>query len=121
MKFKIGRAKYKNANVPVFSAVIDETKVNLVESIHNIFDKGVDAAFKENFMQSAILNHKKKIGYVRAIDLKLEELSADEQKQVEADEAAEAAAEAAEAAGAAAEAPAMEPATQTEENNTENK
>ena len=125
MKFKIGRAKYKNANVPVFSAVIDETKINLVESIHNIFDKGVDAAFKENFMQSAILNHKKKIGYVRAIDLKLEELSADEQKQVEADEAAEAAAEAAEAAAGAdaaiaSEAPAVEPATQTEENNTEN-
>ena len=73
-----------------------------------------------------ILNHKKKIGYVRAIDLKLEELSADEQKQVEADEAAEAAAEAAEAAAGAdaaiaAEAPAMEPAAQTEENNTENK
>ena len=96
MKFKIGRAKYKNGNVPIFSAVIDQTKINLVKSIHNIFEKGVDAAFRENSMQSAILEHKNKIGYVRAVDVKLEELSADEQKQVEADEAAEAAAEAAE-------------------------
>ena len=89
MKFKIGRAKYKNGNVPIFSAVIDQTKINLVKSIHNIFEKGVDAAFRENSMQSAILEHKNKIGYVRAVDVKLEELSADEQKQVEADEAAE--------------------------------
>ena len=96
MKFKIGRAKYKNGNVPAFSSVIDETKINLVESIHNIFDKGVDAAFKENIMQSAILDHKRNINYVRAIDIKLEELSPDEQKQVEADEAAEEVEEAAE-------------------------
>lgn len=122
MKFKIGRAKYKNANVPVFSSVIDETKINLVESIHNIFDKGVDAAFRENFMQSAIIDHKRKINYVRAIDLKLEELSADEQKQVEADEAAEAAAEAAGAAAAAAAAAGAEAAAEAtpETANTEN-
>ena len=117
MKFKIGRAKYKNGNVPVFSAVIDQTKINLVKSIHNIFEKGVDAAFRENSMQSAILEHKNKIGYVRAVDVKLEELSADEQKQVEADEAAEAAAEAAE------EAPAEnlpEETVKPEETNTDN-
>lgn len=101
MKFKIGRAKYKSGNVPIFSAVIDQTKINLVKSIHNIFEKGVDAAFKENAMQTAIMEHKNKIGYVRAVDVKIEELSADEQKQVEADEAAETAAEAAEAAAAA--------------------
>ena len=93
MKFKIGKAKYKSGNVPVFSSVIDQTKINLVTSIQNIFEKGVDAAFKENSMQSAIIEHKHKIGYVRAIDIKLEELSAEEQKQMEADEAAEAAAE----------------------------
>ena len=83
MKFKLGKAKYKNRNVPVFSTVIDETKVNLVESIRNIFDKGVDAAFVDNSKQSAIEEHKKKIGYVQAVDQKMEELSEDEQKQLE--------------------------------------
>ena len=83
MKFKIGKAKYKNKNVPVFSTVIDDTKVNLVKSIRNIFDKGIDAAIDENRRMSAIEQHKKKIGYVQAVDQKLEELSADEQKQFE--------------------------------------
>ncbi len=96
MKFKIGKAKYKSDNVPVFSAVIDQTKVNLVKSIRNIFDKGVDAAVRENIRQSAILDHKQKIGYVKAVDMKLEELSASEQKQMEEAQAADEAAEAAE-------------------------
>ncbi len=96
MKFKIGKAKYKNGNVPVFTAVVDQTKINLAESIRNIFDKGVDAAVRENIRQAAILDHKQKIGYVNAVDMKLEELSASEQKQMEAEQAADQAAEAAE-------------------------
>jgi hypothetical protein len=88
MKFKIGKAKYKNRNVPVFSAVIDDTKVNLIESIRNIFDKGVDAVIDENRKMSAIEKHKKDIGYIQAVDQKLEELSADEQKQFEAEQEA---------------------------------
>ena len=83
MKFKIGRAKYRNRNVPVFSTVIDDTKVNLVESIRHIFDKGIDNAIDENSRMSAIENHKKSIGYVQAVDQKLEELSAEEQKELE--------------------------------------
>ena len=83
MKFKLGKAKYKNKNVPVFSTVIDDTKVNLVKSIRNIFDKGIDAAIDENRKMKAIEEYKKNIGYVQAIDQKLEELSADEQTQLE--------------------------------------
>ena len=89
MKFKIGKAKYKNRNVPVFSTVIDNTKINLVESIRNIFDKGVTAAIIENENMGAIEEHKKEIGYVQAVDQKMEELSADEQKQLEAEQQAE--------------------------------
>ena len=95
MKFRIGKAKYKNAKVPVFSTVIDDTKINLVSSIKGIFEKGVDAAIKENEMQQEITAHKEEIGYVNAVDMELEELSEKEQKQMEADEAAEAAAQAA--------------------------
>ena len=89
MKFKLGKAKYKNKNVPVFSTVIDQTKVNLVESIRNIFDKGVDNAIRDNAAQSLIEKYKKRISYVQAIDQKLEELSADEQKQLEAEQETE--------------------------------
>jgi len=83
MKFKIGKAKYKNRNVPVFSTVIDQTKVNLVQSIRSIFDKGVDKVVEVNSEQGVIEEHKRKIGYVQAVDQKMEELSEDEQKQLE--------------------------------------
>ena len=89
MKFKIGKPKYKSREVPVFSTVIDNTKINLVESMRNVFDKGVDAVMRESAAHRAIEEHKKKIGYVQAVDQKMEELSADEQKQLEADQQAE--------------------------------
>lgn len=89
MKFKIGKPKYKSREVPVFSTVIDNTKINLVESMRNVFDKGVDAILRESAAHRAIEEHKKKIGYVQAVDQKMEELSADEQKQLEADQQAE--------------------------------
>ena len=85
MKFKIGKAKYKSRNVPVFSKVIDDTKINLVKSIRNIFDKGVDAVISESRRMKAIEEHKKSIGYVQAVDQKMEELSESEQKQLEAE------------------------------------
>lgn len=88
MKFRIGRAKYKSTKVPVFSSVIDETRINLVESIRSIFSKGVEAAIRENERQEVIAGHKQEIGYIQAVDLELEELSAEEAKQLEADEAA---------------------------------
>lgn len=83
MKFKIGKPKYKNANVPVFTTVIDETRINLVESIHSIFEKGVELAVKENEKQEAIEELKQQIGYVNAAEQQIEELSAEEQKQLE--------------------------------------
>ena len=87
MKFKIGKAKYKNTNVPVFSAVIDTTKINLVNSIRGIFEKGVEAAISENAKNEAINKHKEAIGYVRAVDQELEALSEKEQMQMKEDEA----------------------------------
>ena len=85
MKFKIGKAKYKNKKLPVFTAVIDETKINLVESIRNIYERGVDIAIRQNEEQAAIENLKKEIGYVNAAEQNMEELSAEEQKQLEED------------------------------------
>ena len=93
-KFKIGKPKYKNADVPAFSSVIDETKVNLVQSIKDIFRKGVDAAIKDNNLDS-VNEFKRKMNYVRAVDQQLEALSEEEQKKLEEEEAAAAAEEAA--------------------------
>lgn len=87
MKFKIGKAKYKSTDVPVFSAVIDTTKINLVKSIRGIFEKGVEAAINENEQKEAIERHKQEIGYIRAVDQEFEALSEKEQKQMEAEEA----------------------------------
>ena len=86
MKFKIGKAKYKNTNVPVFSSVIDTTKINLVSSIRGIFEKGVEAAIAENEKNEAIEKHKQEIGYVRAIDQELVALSKNEEEQIKAEE-----------------------------------
>jgi len=83
MKFKIGKPKYKNTKVPVFTEVIDQTRINLAESIRRIFDKGVEAAVSENERQEAIASFKKETGFVNAVDQQLEELSADEKKQLE--------------------------------------
>lgn len=100
-KFRIGKAKYKTTKIPVFTAVIDDTRINLLSSIKGIFEKGVEAAISENEKQTAINEHKQNIGYVNAVDMQLEELSASEQAQVESDEQAEEA-KAAEAADLAA-------------------
>lgn len=83
MKFKIGKPKYRNTDVPVFTAVIDQTRINLAESIRGIFNKGVDLAIRENESQEAINELKEKIGYVNAAEQTMEELSAEEQKLLE--------------------------------------
>lgn len=83
MKFKIGKPKYRNENVPVFTAVIDETRINLAESIRDIFAKGVEAAVSENERQEAITGLKQEIGFVNAVDQEMEELSSEEQKLIE--------------------------------------
>lgn len=87
MKFRIGRPKYKTPDVPVFSKVIDKTKINLVTSIKDIFKKGVDAAVQENNGLDLIKQKLKEINYVRAVDQQLEALSKKEQQEVDAEEA----------------------------------
>ena len=81
LRYRLGKAKYKNADVPAFSAEIDKTRLNLSSSIRNIFEKGVDNAIAEHQRQEAITEHKKAIGYVEAIDMEMEDLS-DVQKTI---------------------------------------
>lgn len=82
-KFRIGKAKYKSADVPVFSGVIEKTRINLRESIRNIYREGVEKAIAENEQQKIIGDYKKKINYSRAVDRQLDSLSAEEKAQIE--------------------------------------
>lgn len=81
-KFKIGKAKYKNENVPVFSAVIDKTSLNLSNSIRNIFRKGVDEAVNESRRQEEIEKYKERTNYVNAAEVQLDSLSAEEKSKI---------------------------------------
>ena len=82
-KFRIGKAKYKSADVPAFSGVIEKTRINLRESIRNIYREGVEKAIAENEQQKIIGDYKKKINYNRAVDRQLDSLSAEEKAQIE--------------------------------------
>lgn len=72
--FKIGRAKYKNANLPVYTQVIDDARLNLRTYITNIFNKGVDAALKHGANTGKIEELKKKNAAIE--DARLEPLTA---------------------------------------------
>lgn len=82
-KFKIGKAKYKNSNVPVFSSVVDQASINLSNSIRNIFKKGVDEAVRENRRQEVINEYKEKLNYRNAADMQLDSLSDAEKARLE--------------------------------------
>lgn len=83
LKFKIGRAKYRNRKVPVFTSVVEQTRLDLSEAIRNIFSKGVEKAIRENERQEAVNSLKKEINYVNAATTKIEELSEEEQSQLD--------------------------------------
>ena len=46
--YGLGKAKYRNANVPVYTTQLDAAQYNLVAAIHNIFDVGIEKAIAQN-------------------------------------------------------------------------
>lgn len=48
IRYGLGWARYKNANVPVYTKQLDNAQFSLVASIHNIFELGVEKAMAEN-------------------------------------------------------------------------
>ena len=83
-KFRIGKPKYRSADVPVFSEVIDETRINLRESIQDIFRRGVDNAIRENRRNRFIEERRRELGYKSAVDQQLDSLSPEEKAVLEA-------------------------------------
>lgn len=80
-RWKLGKAKYKSVKVPLFDDEIDGLRLNLVSSIHNIFDRGIEQAMRRNEeAQQAIEEKKAEVDY--SVE-ETEELSADEKKALE--------------------------------------
>ena len=74
-RFRLGRAQYRNRNLPVFDASLDEMQLNLASSIRDIFAKGVERAMRETAFRREQLD---------ATDDGGEELSFEEQMDLEA-------------------------------------
>ena len=81
-KWKLGKAKFKSAKIPLFDDEIDDVRLNLVNSIHNIFNRGVEQAMlQQEKAQEAVEEKKTEIAYSAE---ETEELSSIEQKALEA-------------------------------------
>ena len=84
LKFRIGKAKYRNAqSIPVFTKTIDESKLNLSNTIRNVFETGVEQAIAISERQDAIRRQKEETGYVAAVDEDVVPLSEEEKKQLQ--------------------------------------
>ena len=46
--YGVGKARYRNTQVPAFTRQLDTIQLNLLASIHNIFEIGVERAMAEN-------------------------------------------------------------------------
>ena len=68
IKWGLGLPKYRNVNVPVFTSQIHDVQYNLLGSIHNIFELGVEKAIEENRTQSLIEDEKQRQNYTSEID-----------------------------------------------------
>ncbi|MBR1927571.1 MAG: hypothetical protein IJ840_07490, partial [Bacteroidales bacterium] len=81
--WRLGKAKYKSVKIPLFDDEIDGLRVNLVGSIHNIFDRGVEQAIRRNEeSQQAIEVKKAEVSYTGAEET--EDLSESMRKELEA-------------------------------------
>lgn len=58
-RWKLGKARYKSTDVPVFEEQVDGLRFNLMNAIHNIFDRGVENALRQNEASQAAIESKK--------------------------------------------------------------
>ena len=87
-KWKLGKAKFKSTKIPLFDDQVDGVRVNLVNAIHNIFERGVEQAIKQNEQAQAAIESKKAAENYSAEET--EELSEEEKKELETAETVEA-------------------------------
>ena len=68
IKFGIGKAKYRNTHVPVFTKQLDTVQYSLVASIHNIFELGVEKAIAQNNASRVLDDRKQAVGWNESLD-----------------------------------------------------
>ena len=84
IKFSIGRSKYRNGKVPVFTEELDDIQINIGRAIRSIFDTGVEKAVQSTMAGYQKLNERKKaLGYTN--QLPKDFLSNFEYQQLEAE------------------------------------
>jgi len=66
VKIGLGKARYKSANVPVFTKQLETVQYSLLSSIHNIFDIGVEKAIAENREQQVLESRANEVSVHRA-------------------------------------------------------
>ena len=80
-KWKLGKTKYKNRSIPLFDKQVECLRVSLVRAIHNIFEKGVEQAIRQNELSQKVIESKKrKMAYSSALT---EDLSTEEKKTLQ--------------------------------------
>ncbi len=72
-KYRIGRAKYKSTKLPVFSHLIDNTRLNLKAYISNIYKKGIEEIINHNLSVSELEKANKE--NKKVLDSNIENLS----------------------------------------------
>lgn len=81
-RFKVGKPKYKDASsVPAYTEVIDQTDLNLVDAIRNIFSRGIDSALNDGRRRKSLDELKR--GAQESSSSQAEELSSEEKQQLE--------------------------------------
>lgn len=80
-KFRLGKPRYPSTKVPVYTEQIDNLKINLAQSIRNIFAKGVDQALEQSREASALIERKRR---AEGEDTSSEMLSYEDQMKLEA-------------------------------------
>ena len=79
MKFRLGKPQYKSADVPSYTHIIDESIINLRQSMEEIFEKG-----KVDLSQIRVVRRNKEIK--SALEIKeTEELSDEEKRALESE------------------------------------
>lgn len=83
-KFKLGKALYKDSNVPSFSKVIDTTRINLHGAIVNVLGRGVDRAIRETVDQDVLERARERAGYIQSAALEtLQQVDASDRQKMD--------------------------------------
>ena len=81
-RFSLGRSKYRNGKVPVFTQELDAIQINILDAIRNIYNRGVENAMAQTVRSQQNLERRRVAqGYTSALPDDI--LSTEEYRQVD--------------------------------------